>query len=367
MESTKSAWKVVSDPYAPESSWVAACAGSAEIPGQSGISRLSENGLANEMEPQRCELRRICETIVLSGMVALLGGVLAGQSVHLLYFSQHLVGQFFYADYQFAPWSDFYFWFNQPNAVMVYVPFFFSFSMGFLSRVNSLGRLCTVANFSALTAFFSLISLGVSGVSSGGFDMIQYDSLMLTTGIFGSALAHFFGGLIATNLSSITQPRKVFYSLAGGLVPASLLCTGLFLNDLSGAIILSVTAPVLIGFLVAVATGVTRPKTAALLALTAASPLAVCGLLHIPIAIWFAINSPIDVGSGLIPSAVRDLVYVTALPTVALLLPVFGSVLGAKIAKVREDGNLLFSNFGWRTTRCAPSMVSATSEAKPLP
>lgn len=328
MESTKNAWRVVSDPYAPESSWVAACAETTSI---------APSALGQDSAPPQSELRRTCEAIAFSIMVALSGGVLAGQSVHLLYFAQHIIGQAIYSNYLYAPWSDFYYWFNQPNAVMVYMPFFFSFSMGFLSKVKHLGRMSTIANFSALTAYFSLVSLGASGASSAGFNMIDYDSLLLTTGIVGSALAHFFAGSIASNLSSVTKPQRVFYALAAGLVPASLFFSGSFLNSLNGTIIFALVIPIAIGILTSLSTGVTTPKTAALLALAAASPLTVCGLLHAPMAVWFAVNSPIDVGSGVIPSAFRDVVYVMTLPSMALVLPVLGALVGSRLNRKRVD------------------------------
>jgi hypothetical protein len=331
MESTNTAWAVVSDPFAPESSWIPACVESADVQ------------FARQPAPQRCKLRRTCEVIVSSGTLALLGGVLAGQSVHLLYFAQHLVAQFICSDYQYAPWSDFYFWFNQPNAVMVYMPFLFSFAMGFLSRVNNLGRVSTLVNFSALTAYFSLLSLGVSGVVSDGFNIVQYDSVMLTVGIVGSALAHFLGGSVSNNLTTVTQPQKLFYALAAGLVPATLLCSCHSMNSFSSALLICVATPILVGFLAPIMTGASSPKTAAFLALAAASPLAFCGLLHIPMAAWFSLQSPVYVGSGFLPSVFRDLVYVTVLPSIAVILPVLGSTIGFTLGKTDKIRKLLFA------------------------
>ena len=329
MERTKTAWKVVSDPYATESSWIAACAETAE------------EAVVPDTENTRPEIYRTYEAAVLSCLVALLGGVLAGQSVHILYYFQNVIFHHLYSNYLYAPWSDFYYWINQPNASTVYIPFFFSFSMGFLAIARNLGRMSTVVNFFVLTLYFSLLTQETRGVSGGGFDIVNYDALLVTTGIVGSALAHFFGGSIAKNLSSVTKPRVVFFALAAGLTPVAIFFSGASLSNFIGAMLFACAIPVFIGFLLSLFVGFTTRKTAVLLALSVGSPLVVCGLLHIPMAIWFAINSPIDVGGGGVPSAIRDVVYALALPTMALVLPALGALIGSSMTPSR--GHALFA------------------------
>jgi hypothetical protein len=329
MERTKAAWRVVSDPYAPESSWVPACA-EAET-----TALMAQSG--KPLEKRRFAL---FEVVALSGVVAVLGGICAGQSVHALYYVQHLFGQYVFNDYRFEAWGQFYYWFNQPNAVAVYIPFFFSTSMGFLARARNLGKLSTVLNFTILTLYFSIVASMSNVIATG--DYMGYDTLMSASGVVGAALAHFFGRSIAGNLASVTNPQRVFNAMLWGFAPAVLFFKGLpFLDNFAVALFLCLSMPVIVGLMAVASTGATSLRTAMLLALSGASPLVFSSLLHLPIALWFAVNWTFEAGSPLIAGLARDACYLLALPMAALTLPVVGALIANKFFQKNEEEQLI--------------------------
>jgi len=277
MYKTKTAWKVVSDPYAPESRWVPAFA---EVCGAEGPDY--EMHASGAQKPKTTS-RKVSEAVALSVVAGLLGGAFAGQCVHLTYFAHHLFEQVVFNHFYFEPWGAFYFWYNQNNSAFVYIPLFFSYSMGFWASIHNLGKGFNALNFGILALYI----LTMSGLHQyvPFISEQQYFSTLLGAGMAGSIIAFFLGKTIAKNISAVINPRLIFLSLFFVFIPA--MCPIL---PSMGRFDVIATAYVVAVFGIGCAIRCMHNgslKTSILLSLTAASPLVLCGLMHIPAANHF--------------------------------------------------------------------------------
>ena len=184
MHKTKTGWKVVSDPYAPEAQWAPACA-EPIIDEDPWHAFQIYRQRANQSTGQK-----VAEATLLSLLIALLGGAFAGQCVHLTYYAQHLFGQFFFSEYSFETWGPFYYWYNQANAVCTYIPLFFAYSMGFWTSIHGFGKKCFAATFGVTTLYSVVVYL-----LHLSFPFVQekelYTTLLLGLGVVVRQL-HFF-------------------------------------------------------------------------------------------------------------------------------------------------------------------------------
>lgn len=317
MLKTKTAWKVVSDPYAPEAQWAPACA--EPITGEVPLHIFR----AYTQSKAKSTGQKVAEATILSLGIALLGGAFAGQSVHVNYYAQHVFAQLFFGDHLFETWGTFYYWYNQANALCTYIPIFFAYSMGFWSSVNGLGRkfggLCA-----GLCAAYFIFVHSMHLVFPFVQEKDSYTTLLMAIGAVGSALAFFLGKTIAKNVAAIVNPRLIFISLIYIFVPMMFSCLPV-MSNFGFVAAVNVLSAILLGLYIR---GMHRGslKTSILLSLSAASPLVLCGLLHVPVAGWFeTLDSQ---ASGLLFFFSRDLFYYVSLPLAALTLPVFGTVAG---------------------------------------
>ncbi len=337
MLKTKTAWKVVSDPYAPEAQWAPACAEpiTGDVPGH--IFR------AYTQTREKSTEQKVAEATILSLGIALLGGAFAGQSVHVNYYAQHVFAQLFFGDHFFEPWGSFYYWYNQANAVCTYIPIFFAYSMGFWSSVNNLGRKFGVFCAFLCAAYFTFVH-SMHLVFPFVQEKDSYTTLLMAIGAVGSVMAFFLGRSIARNVAAIINPRLIFLSLIYIFMPMIFS----FLPAMSkfGLVAaVSVLSAVLLGLYIRCMHKGSL-KTSILLSLSAASPLVLCGLMHVPVAGWFeTLDSQT---SGLLFFFSRDLFYYLSLPLAALMLPVIGTSAGHWLGlnAMRSSDNLTASNTG---------------------
>lgn len=354
MEKTKAAWKVVSDPFAPESSWVPACA---ETPDTAPP--LSSELILDGAD--KSDKNKIAIMIGLSAVMAGLAGTFAAQCVHANYFAQHLFGQIVYSDSAFEPWGAFYFWFNQANGVLAYIPVVFSYSMGFLSSTFSLPwKVMAVINSALLIVYFAVVNHFWQYVPFAG-DPQTYFTLLAATGIVGSILACILGQRVADNLRSLIKPEKIFMALLLAMAPALLFTNILnLMNSFTTTAVVCLMLPFALGTLTRRNSKATSAKTSILLALSAASPLFLCALLHIPMATWFGFNwSAVD---GFSLNAVfRDVFYYLVLPALALALPAGGALFVNGLIKMQptaEDEPLPFAPAAIAGETCpSPAML----------
>jgi hypothetical protein len=336
MYKTKTAWKVVSDPYAPESSWVPACASANRDecgPPPEGVVDPSERSTG----------RKVAEVVLLSSFLAVIGGAFAGQSVHVNYFAEHLIGSFLYNDIAFEQWGAFYYWFNQANAACTYIPLFFSYSMGFWASVYKFGK-----NFSLITAGSLALYLVTLSFFHPTFpfvnEPISYYELLLASGAAGSIAAFFLGKSIARNVAAIISPRIIYFATAVALFPMPLSFLGWNMQNYVLTASVCVSIPLAIGYIIRrMHSG--SLKTSILLSITAASPLVLCGLMHLPVASWF--GNALAESSTLSASFGRELFYISVLPLLALGLPVLGTLFGHAIHGVESVEDKLV---GWVST-----------------
>jgi len=313
MERTKTAWRVVSDPYAPEERWVAACL-------ETDSSSLVPEGIAPK-SPQRA----LTEVVAISALVAALGGAFAGQSTHAMYYLHHTLGQWLLNDTAFEVWGSFYSWFNQPNALTSYIPFFFSYSMGFLSSSFKLQKPALYTNFCMLGCYFIILAQG------NLFFGDSYNEILMTTGLVGAVGSFFVGRKIAANLARITRPERVFNSMLWGLAPAVLFVPLLpFLQSFPVTLGICLAVPAIAGLMAAATCGTASPKTARMFSLVVATPFLMAALLHVPVTLWYYFTWPVSESGGLWLGLTREWMYFFGLPIAALALPAIGGLIGSR-------------------------------------
>lgn len=333
MEKTKTAWKIVSDPYTPEEKWLPACdpaSGTGLSASQDSSSgQLPSHAGAICPSPPAVNLAGLIKVAGASSLAAVLGGALAGQAVHTMYYSYHLVGQALQDFGAFEPWGAFYYWFNQPCSQLAYLPILFSYSFGFLGRAHGLGKSATIGCLAIVGIYFISV-LGYIPLA----EHMDYSRLWLAVGGIGSLVAYFLGRTVSSSLSATIKPNALFKAAMIGLSPALLLLFPPALSSFAIVLAVCLITPCLVGWFVSRSSAASSIKTSVSLALSACSPLVLCGLLHIPIAVWFALVLwPLDVVSMPHIALGRGLVYFLSIPIAVILAAVAGGYLGGRAGR----------------------------------
>src|SRR5581483_2386331 len=135
MEKTRTKFKIVSDPFAPEEKWLPACHSTDE--GSAAIA--CDIWSSEDRSKPSDRLKRFAGLLVLSVTLAVSGGIIAGQSIHTMYYAYHVVcisaGQ-----WGFEPWGSFYHWYNQAPALNCYMPVLFSYFAAYILTFHGSGK-----------------------------------------------------------------------------------------------------------------------------------------------------------------------------------------------------------------------------------
>ncbi|MBX9669308.1 MAG: hypothetical protein K2X93_16910 [Candidatus Obscuribacterales bacterium] len=352
MEQTRCAFKVVSDPYAPEESWLPACS---QVESSTALVHRDDFAFPTTFHAVVC-------TLGLSMIMALLGGALAGQSTHVSYYAHHLFSLFAYNDLSFEPWGRFYFWFNQVSTAFAFAPAMFCYSIGFLGICFGLGRKATWLALPSMAIYF--VAINLLYLSSGTTDVNQpsfYFTVWNLVGLVGSVLAFTLGKRVAVSLSSVTSPFKLYVAMMFGLLPCGILCLSYspVLYWYHALVGLCLATPMFIGISAPVILKASSVKSALSLALTANTPLVFCALLHVPIGIWYVASWSPRSQYGLMAELCQYAFYCVVPLLVPIVAAAFGGLRASRLSiELRQKASHESLTTGYAAERALEDAVA---------